>query len=55
MVDGDEQVAVAAIARVVSTLYAGDTPFDPPAGWWRTRLGQVVVRRIGHPFAVAVS
>jgi hypothetical protein len=55
MLDGDEPVAVAAIARVVSTLYPGDAPFEPPAEWWRTPLGQVVVRRVGHPFARAVS
>jgi hypothetical protein len=55
MLDGDERVAVAAIARVVATLYPGDAPFDPPAEWWRTPLGQVVVRRMGHPFATTVS
>lgn len=55
MLDADERIAVGAIVRVVSTLYPGDAPFDPPADWWRTPLGQVVGRRVGHPFAHAVS
>lgn len=42
------------IARVISSLYPGDAPLAPPAGWWRTPLGQVAVRRIGHPSARAV-
>lgn len=55
VLDGDEQTATYAIARLMATLYPGDAPFDPPAEWWRTPLGQVVVRRVGHPFASAVS
>ena len=55
MLDGDEQTATHAIVRVISTLYPGDGPFDPPAEWWRTPLGQVVVRRVGHPTAQTVS
>jgi hypothetical protein len=55
MLDGDERTATYAIARITATLYPGDEPFDPPAEWWRTPLGQVVVRRVGHPFARAVS
>lgn len=51
----DERRAVAAISRLIAALYPGDGPFDPPAEWWRTPLGQAVVRRIGHPFAEAVS
>jgi hypothetical protein len=54
MLAGDDRVAVGTIARVISTLYPGDTPFDPPAEWWRTPLGQVVARRVGHPGAQAV-
>ncbi|WP_447005860.1 hypothetical protein ACRAKI_04950 [Saccharothrix isguenensis] len=54
--EGDDDAAAAhAIARVVGALYPGDAPFDPPAGWWRTPLGQVVARRVGHPAARAVS
>jgi hypothetical protein len=55
MLDGDDRTAAHTIIRVISTLYPGDTPFDPPAAWWRTPLGQVVVGRVGHPTARAVS
>jgi hypothetical protein len=50
----DKPVAVATAARLVAALYPSDGPFDPPAEWWRTPLGQVVVARVGHPFAEAV-
>jgi hypothetical protein len=55
ILDGDERTATYAIARMIGTLYPGDGPFNPPAEWWGTPLGQVVVRRVGHPFASAVS
>ncbi|HEY6737367.1 MAG TPA: hypothetical protein VI076_00815 [Actinopolymorphaceae bacterium] len=42
-------------ARVIAALYPGDTAFDPPPAWWRTPLGGVVARRLGHPGATAVS
>ena len=51
----DQQSATLMIARVVACLYPGDAPFEPPAEWWRTPLGQVVLRRVGHPSAQAVS
>ncbi len=51
----DDSAAVHAIARLIGALYPGDAPFDPPADWWRTPLGQVVARRMGHPAAQAVS
>lgn len=51
----DDTAAVHLIARLIGTLHPGDGPFDPPADWWRTPFGQVVLRRAGHPFAVAVS
>ncbi|NUT50837.1 MAG: hypothetical protein HOV94_26540 [Saccharothrix sp.] len=51
----DDTAAVHAIARFVGALYPGDGPFDPPAEWWRSPLGQVVARRMGHPTARAVS
>lgn len=51
----DDQVAARTAIRIVAALYPGDTPFDPPAEWWRTPLGQVVLRRAGHPSAEAVS
>ena len=53
---GDDDLAAARLAiRIVAALYPGDTPFDPPPLWWRTPLGQVVLRRAGHPSAQAVS
>ncbi|MFT7841142.1 hypothetical protein Q5530_33825 [Saccharothrix sp. BKS2] len=51
----DEAAARHAIARLVGALYPGDAPFAPPADWWRTPLGQVVARRMGHPAVRAVS
>ncbi len=51
----DQQSAALMIARLVACLYPGDAPFEPPAEWWRTPLGQVVLRRVGHPSAQAVS
>ena len=55
MLGRDDRAAVQMIARVISSLYPGDAPFVPPAEWWRTPLGQVAVRRVGHPSARAVS
>ncbi|MCW3817803.1 hypothetical protein ONA91_25460 [Micromonospora sp. DR5-3] len=55
MVSGDDQAAYGVIARAISTLYPGDGPFDPPLDWWRSPLGQIVARRVGHPTAEAVS
>jgi hypothetical protein len=51
----DDQAAASTAIRLVAALYPGDTPFDPPPEWWRTPLGQVVLRRVGHPSAQAVS
>lgn len=51
----DDTAAIATVARVIATLYPGDAPFDPPASWWATPLGQIVIRRAGHPAAEAVS
>lgn len=55
MLGADETAARFTAIRVVSTLYPGDTPFDPPAEWWATPLGRVVARRVGHPGATHVS
>jgi len=55
LLGADDQIAAQTAARLVSVLYTGDGPFDPPAGWWRTPLGQVVARRVGHPATEAVS
>ncbi|MFK3983657.1 hypothetical protein ACI2K4_25160 [Micromonospora sp. NPDC050397] len=52
---GDDRQAVGVIMRVVSTLYPGDGPFDPPLDWWRGPLGRAVAWRVGHPTAPAVS
>ena len=53
---GDDDRAAALLAiRMVAALYPSDAPFDPPAAWWRTPLGQAVLRRAGHPSAEAVS
>lgn len=52
---GDDDRAAAFLAiRLVSALYPGDAPFDPPAAWWATPLGRAVARRAGHPAATAV-
>lgn len=55
LLDGDDREAVDTVARIVATLYPGDGPFEPPLDWWRTPLGQVVARRVGHPTAPSVS
>ncbi|BCY14370.1 helix-turn-helix domain-containing protein [Actinoplanes sp. L3-i22] len=52
---GTETQAVHTIARLVATLYPDDHAFAPPVDWWRTPLGQAVVRRVGHPFVESVS
>jgi hypothetical protein len=51
----DDAAAVQVIARLIGTLYPDDRAFVPPPDWWRTPFGQIVVRRAGHPYAVAVS
>ncbi|GGS82148.1 hypothetical protein ACFFV7_44880 [Nonomuraea spiralis] len=51
----DEVLARHTAIRLVITLYPGDEGFDPPPGWWQTPLGQVMVRRVGHPAAESVS
>ncbi len=55
MIDGDDQAAYGVIVRAISTLYPGDGPFDPPLDWWRSPLGRLVARRVGHPTAESVS
>jgi hypothetical protein len=54
MSDGDDNAAARAAIRLIATLYPGDGPFDPPAEWWGTPLGQVVARRVGHPWAESI-
>ena len=55
MLDGDDTTAARAAIRLIATLYPDDRAFDPPADWWRTPLGAVVARRVGHPAAESVS
>lgn len=50
----DDEVAAATAARLLGTLY-GAGRFAPSAGWWRSPLGHVVLRRVGHPDAERVS
>ncbi|GAA1606052.1 hypothetical protein [Actinoplanes couchii] len=51
----DDAAAVQLIARLIGTLHPGDQPFNPPADWWRSPFGQIVLRRAGHPYAASVS
>ncbi|MEV4350516.1 hypothetical protein AB0J83_39170 [Actinoplanes sp. NPDC049596] len=51
----DEQLAAYTAIRLVSSLYSGDEPFRPVAGWWATPLGQVVARLVGYPGAESLS
>ncbi len=55
LLHGTDAEAAGLIARLVASLYPGDRRFDPPAAWWGTPLGRVVVWRLGHPAADAVS
>ncbi|MFC4113095.1 hypothetical protein [Nonomuraea zeae] len=50
----DDQAAAYTAIRLVSALYPGDGPFDPPPAWWGTPFGRAVFRRAGHPAASAV-
>jgi hypothetical protein len=54
MLGPDDRAAVGTLMRVVSTLYPGDGPFQPPLDWWRSPLGRVLARRVGHPTAGSV-
>jgi hypothetical protein len=51
----DDRAVFGTVMRLIAALYPGDTAFDPPIDWWRTPLGQVVIRRVGHPAAESVS
>jgi hypothetical protein len=55
MLGADDRAAVGALMRIVSTLYPGDGPFEPPLDWWRSPLGRVIARRVGHPTAGSLS
>lgn len=49
----DEELAVTLAHRLLAALYADG--FEVPLSWWRTPLGRVIARRIGHPSADSVS
>jgi len=49
----DEDLAVTVAHRLLAALYPDG--FEVPPSWWRTPLGQVVARRLGHPHAASVS
>jgi hypothetical protein len=55
MLTGDDAAAVGIAARLIASLYPDDRAFDPPAEWWRTPIGRVIARRVGHPAAESVS
>ncbi|MDY7090178.1 MAG: hypothetical protein SYR96_34435 [Actinomycetota bacterium] len=55
LLDGDDTAATTTAARLIATLCPGDGPFDPPADWWASPLGQVVARRAGHPWSESIS
>lgn len=55
LLGNDDEAAVSTVMTLIAALYPGDAPFDPPVDWWRTPLGQVVIRRVGHPAAESVS
>jgi hypothetical protein len=54
LLGSDDRAAQYTAIRLVSVLYPGDAPFDPPAPWWGTPFGQAVLQRVGHPAALAV-
>lgn len=55
LLGADDRLARHTGARMISAFYPGDGPFEMPADWWRTPLGQAVARRMGHPARDAVS
>lgn len=55
MLGDDDYVAGRAAYRLIAALYPGDEPFNPPAQWWLTPLGQVVAQRVGFPGMEGVS
>ena len=55
LLHGTDVEATGLIARFVASLYPSDRGFNPPADWWPTPLGRVVLWRVGHPGADAVS
>jgi hypothetical protein len=50
-----EPDAAYAVASIIGALYPSDDVFDPPAEWWQTPLGRVVLSQVGFPGREAVS
>jgi hypothetical protein len=55
LLHGTDTEAAQLIARFVASLYPSDREFSPPADWWQTPLGRIVLWRVGHPGSDAVS
>lgn len=55
MLGDDDSAARNMTVRMLAVLYPGDAPLDPGRGWWRTPLGRVTARRLGHPSRLRVS
>jgi hypothetical protein len=55
LLGADDVLAQQVVIRMVTVLYPGDTPFDPPESWWATPLGRVAAWRAGHPARDHVS
>jgi hypothetical protein len=51
LLEGGDDEAAALIVRLIAALYPSDQGFDPPLDWWRTPMGRLMARRIGHPTA----
>jgi hypothetical protein len=55
LAEGDEDDLRALVTFLMPVLYPGSGEnFNPPRRWWRTPVGLVVARRLGHPTAQAV-
>ena len=54
LLGGDDKAAAYTAGRLITALFPGDGPFDPPAEWWATPFGRAVALRVGHPTARAV-
>lgn len=55
LLGADAGLAGRVAVRLVAALYPADEPFDPPESWWRTPLGRITARRVGHPAGDRVS
>lgn len=53
--DGDDQEAAQATVDVLNVLWPHGAPEDHDPAWWRTPLGRVCARSLGHGTAEAVT